>query len=115
MNDLPVKTHSGNKVRRIISFILFALTMIQLNSAVAQLVPIVGHVQIIDTSSMPGSVLFQLDSSDATCPAGAWLWWHNVDLSNNKATYAALMTALVQAQRGQIYLIGGMRKRAGLV
>ena len=35
------------------------------------------HVTIVESSYMPGSVIFQVDAGSPSCPVGAWLTWSN--------------------------------------
>ncbi|MEJ2653300.1 MAG: hypothetical protein P8173_16370 [Gammaproteobacteria bacterium] len=58
-----------------------------------------GKVTVLEGTYMPGTVTFQLDTGDATCPAGTWLVWQKADLANNKAIYATLMAALIAGRQ----------------
>jgi hypothetical protein len=55
---------------------------------------ITGRVIVLESTYLPGAISFQLDTGNTTCPLGTWLKWQKPDASNNKATYATLLTAV---------------------
>jgi hypothetical protein len=56
-----------------------------------------GKVVILEPTYLPGTITFQLDNGNATCPKGRWLKWAKTE-ENNKAVYATLMAALASGK-----------------
>ena len=52
------------------------------------------RVTVVQSTYMPATIAFTVDTGTASCPAGTWLYWSNANIDNNKATYATLLTAL---------------------
>jgi hypothetical protein len=66
-----------------------------------------GHVTILETTYMPTSITFTLDTGSATCPAGVWLTWSNANIDNNKAAYALLLAANVSGLKIAVFANSG--------
>ena len=50
-------------------------------------------VTLVQSTYMPTTIAFTVDTGTPSCPAGTWLYWRNANTDNNKATYAKLLTA----------------------
>jgi len=60
---------------------------------------ITGKVTILQPTYLPGLVSLQMDSGNATCPAGTWLEWGNPSTENNLAMHSTLMAAMIAGKR----------------
>lgn len=67
---------------------------------------VTAKVSLVEPTYMPGIVSFQLAGGTATCPVGTWLHWQQ-SADNNKAVYAALLTALATGRRVTFYVANG--------
>ena len=65
------------------------------------------HVTLVQSTYMPTSIAFTVDTGTASCPAGTWLYWRNANIDNNKATYATLLTALSSGMPVTYYVNNG--------
>jgi len=65
------------------------------------------YLRMVGGSYMPGAVAFMTEAGDSTCPAGNWLRWESGDFENNKAIYAALLTAHASRQAINFYHCAG--------
>ncbi len=65
-----------------------------------------GKVTNVEATYMPAAVSFQLDKGDVACPAGGWLRWENASLDNNKAVFAALLSAQATGKLINFYHTG---------
>lgn len=63
-----------------------------------------GRVGKIEATYMPASIMFTLTEGNATCPAGKTLVWANANQENNKAIYAALLSAYVSDKKIRFYM-----------
>ena len=68
-------------------------------SAVNAIQEIKGKVKLIETTYMPGRVMFIMDTGNAACPSGTWLKWENANQENNKVVVSFLMTSLVSGKK----------------
>jgi hypothetical protein len=67
---------------------------------------ITGHVRLVEATYMPSVVTFMLDAGTATCPSGRYLTWAK-DTENNKAVFAALLSAQSTGHRVNFYYATG--------
>lgn len=70
-------------------------------------------VRLVEGSYMPAAVTFILNSGDPTCPAGTWLRWEST-VENNKAIYAALLSAHASGKAVNFYHEAGACKGVAL-
>jgi hypothetical protein len=65
------------------------------------------RVTVVQSTYMPTAIAFTADTGTPSCPAGAWLYWRNSNVDNNKATYATLLTALATSSKVTYYVNDG--------
>ncbi len=94
------------------SYVLAAVLAIAFGTSAHALEETTGKVSRLESTYLPGTVAFWMDSGTASCKAGTMLFWSKADLSNNKATYATLMLALATGKRVNIYINDGDTKCA---
>lgn len=67
---------------------------------------VVAKVTMVEPSYMPSAIMFKIDKSLSSCPAGTYLKWeHSAD--NNKAVFASLMTAMTSGRRVVFHIADG--------
>lgn len=86
---------------------LLGAIMTMASSSSLALESFVGKVTVVEPSYLPGVVVFQMDTGNVTCPAGAWLKWQNSEPQNNKAIYATLLTALIAGKQVRFHIDDG--------
>jgi hypothetical protein len=80
----------------VLSFMLLAFNSNALET-------ITGKVTLVEATYMPGTITFNMDTGNSTCPKGTWLKWSKTD-ENNKVTYSTLLTALVSGNKINFYI-----------
>ena len=74
-----------------------------LNALPAQaLQALTGHITVLESTYMPGSISLQLDEGNAACPAGKWLRWTNA--ASAEATYSTMLAALLANKKVNFYI-----------
>ncbi|NJO12883.1 MAG: hypothetical protein HC872_04800 [Gammaproteobacteria bacterium] len=63
---------------------------------------ITGHITVLESTYMPGSISLQLDTGNAACPAGKWLRWTNP--ASAEATYSTMLAALLANKKVNFYI-----------
>lgn len=61
-----------------------------------------GHIVVLESTYMPGSISLQLDVGNAACPAGKWLRWTNA--ASAEATYSTMLAALLANKKVNFYI-----------
>lgn len=79
--------------------LLFGIILALCCNVSSALEVITGRVTVLEPTYLPGVVTFAMDTGTPLCKAGSWLIWRKADVSNNKAVYALLMTALATGKR----------------
>lgn len=74
---------------------------------------VVAKVTLVEPTTMPSVVKFQIDKSLPSCPAGTYLRWDR-DAENNKAVLASLLTAMATGRNIRIYIADGDTTCRGL-
>lgn len=74
---------------------------------------VTAKVTLIEPSYMPNMVLFRLDASSSTCPAGSWVYYYGTayvapngvtdPLKNVQAIYAGLLTSLSSGKKVEVH------------
>ena len=90
---------------------LLALGLMSMFSAHADEM-VTARVTLVEPSYMPGAVVFMIDKSLPSCPAGSWLNW-NKGADNNRAVYASLLSAMITGKRITLYINSGDTTCAG--
>ena len=90
---------------------LLPLGLIPMFSAHADEV-VTARVTLVEPSYMPGAVMFMIDKSLPSCPAGSWLNW-NKGADNNRAVYASLLSAMMTGKRVTLHINSGDTTCAG--
>lgn len=67
---------------------------------------VTARVTLVEPTYMPNAVSFQIDKPLPSCPLGSWLTW-NKGPDNNRAVYAALLTAMSSGKRVTLYVNNG--------
>ena len=67
---------------------------------------ITGKPILIESTYMPGLLVFQMDVGTSTCGAGAFIFWQS-NGENNKVTYSTVLTALTAGKNLNVYLDSG--------
>jgi len=83
---------------------LFALLLAASNACALE--SFSGKVTSIEVTYMPDTIRFVMDTGNATCPAGRPLTWSK-NPENNKAVYAALLSALTSGKSVLLYINDG--------
>lgn len=65
------------------------------------------RVTTVQSTYMPTTIAFEVDTGTPSCPAGSWLIWSNANTDNNKATYATLLAAIASGSRILYYINDG--------
>lgn len=92
---------------RIRNIFLFSILFLSFSGTANALQNFTGRVLGIEVTYMPGLIQFSLDQGSATCPSGKALVWTNPNQDNNKAVYAALLTAWASDRNVLVYLDDG--------
>ncbi len=79
--------------------VLSGLLMLIVSTHAHALQQIKGQVTLVQATSVPAEVSFQMDVGTTKCPAGAWLSWKNQSWDNNKAVYSLLLAALASGNK----------------
>lgn len=87
--------------------IVLGVSLAIVSSSSFALQEFVGKVTTLEPSYLPGTIAFQMDTGNAVCPAGNWLFWQNADPENTKGVYATLTTALVSGKQVRFYINDG--------
>jgi hypothetical protein len=89
-------------VRRCSVSMIAAAGLLLANPAASAVVSLgSGTVTWIETTYMPGTIVFTLSSGDTLCPAGTNLHYISSNVDNMKAVYATLLANLLSGR--QIY------------
>jgi len=67
---------------------------------------VTARVTLVEPTYMPNVVSFQIDKPFPSCPLGSWLTW-NKGPDNNRAVYAALLSAMSSGKRITLYINSG--------
>jgi hypothetical protein len=74
------------------------------NHAVAQAVDLgTGTVTWMETTYMPGDILFKLSSGAGLCPAGTELHYQHANADNMKAAMAILLANMLSGRQAYVY------------
>ena len=73
---------------------------------------VTARVTLVEPTYMPSAVSFQIDKPLPSCPLGSWLSW-NKGPDNNRAVYAALLSAMNSGKRITLYINNGDTTCAG--
>lgn len=85
----------------------FAIAVLLLLAGKAHaLESVVAKVIMVEPSYMPTAIMFKLDKSLPSCPAGSYVKWEKT-ADNNKAVFASLLTALATGRRIVFYIADG--------
>jgi len=66
-----------------------------------------GRVLVLEPTYMPNRVSFSISVDTPNCVAGSLLFWQNSDLSNNRAVYATLLTAITAKKIVRVFMKDG--------
>jgi hypothetical protein len=97
--------HSGNRAKARAT--LFAMIATVLAPAAWTLEVAQAHVAVVETTYMPSSITFQVDSGTTSCPIGTWLRWINGNVDNVKSAFALLLAAVNNGGRIQYFINNG--------
>ncbi|WP_208108642.1 hypothetical protein [Cognatilysobacter terrigena] len=89
--------------RRLVSL---ALGLVVATAHAQNVEAITGHVRLVEATYMPGTITFMLDTGTTTCPTGRYLTWSK-DVENNKAVFAALLSAQATGHKVNFYYAAG--------
>lgn len=74
---------------------------------------IVAKVTLVESSYMPNTIVFKIDKSLPSCPAGTFIKWEH-SAENNKAVFASLLTAMASGRRVTLHIADGDTACRGL-
>jgi hypothetical protein len=86
--------------RAIFMLAAIAVSVGSIKSALA-LQYISGHITQLEPTYMPDQIALQMDTGNAACPAGTWLWWKvgSTTHKDTQSVYATMLSALLAGKR----------------